>query len=597
MTTTTPDTTHLTPERMTAAHRAQVAKSLAELAHEELLRPEPDGAGGWRVTSDDGAATWRYRARRLPLDHWIVDASSVQRLVDGRETPVDAQRLVLDLQTSLGLSDTVLPTYLEEIASTLAGRAWKLRPEAPTSAELLDADFQQVEAAMSEGHPCFVANNGRIGFGVDDYHAYTPETGARLRLEWLAVRADRSVYAGVAGLEDQRTLLADQLDAGELDGFEKRLRDLGLDPTDYLLMPCHPWQWRNKIAVTFAPQVAALEIVHLGTGADRFQAQQSVRTFFDVDRPERHYVKTSLSVLNMGFMRGLSPAYMAVTPAINSWVDALVRDDEVLARHGFSVLREVAAVGYRHPLYEEVARRTGPSPYTKMLSALWRESPLDRIDDQERLATMASLLHVDAAGTPYVAELVRASGLPASAWVARYLDAYLVPVLHCFYAHGLVFMPHGENLILVLRDHIPVRAVMKDIGEEVGLFPTAAHRRDQLPEDVRRIAADLPEEQQLLAIWSDVMDCFLRFLAGLLDEAEVLTAEDFWAEAAACARRYQAEHPELADRFACHDLFAERIPRMCMNRLQLRDNQQMVDLADPSSALALAGPLENPLAR
>ena len=33
----------------------------------------------------------------------------------------------------------------------------------------------------------------------------------------------------------------------------------------------------------------------------------------------------------------------------------------------------------------------------------------------------------------------------------RYLDAYLAPLLHCFYAHDLAFMPHGENVILVLR--------------------------------------------------------------------------------------------------------------------------------------------------
>lgn len=32
-----------------------------------------------------------------------------------------------------------------------------------------------------------------------------------------------------------------------------------------------------------------------------------------------------MSVLNMGFMRGLSPYYMKATPAINQWVDNLVK--------------------------------------------------------------------------------------------------------------------------------------------------------------------------------------------------------------------------------------------------------------------------------
>lgn len=51
--------------------------------------------------------------------------------------------------------------------------------------------------------------------------------------------------------------------------------------------------------------------------------------------------------------------------------------------------------------------------------------------------------------------------------------------------------------------------------------------------------------------------------------------------------------PDQADAFTEHDLFTPTFPRMCMNRLQLRDNQQMVDLTDPTSAIVLAAPLVN----
>ena len=54
--------------------------------------------------------------------------------------------------------------------------------------------------------------------------------------------------------------------------------------------------------------------------------------------------------------------------------------------------------------------------------------------------------------------------------------------------------------------------------------------------------------------------------------------------------------PELAERVAAHDLFTERFTLSCLNRLQLRNNRQMVDLADPASALCLRGMLANPLA-
>ena len=35
----------------------------------------------------------------------------------------------------------------------------------------------------------------------------------------------------------------------------------------------------------------------------------------------------------------------------------------------------------------------------------------------------------------------------------------------------------------------------------------------------------------------------------------------------------------------------------CLNRLQLRNNQQTLDLADPSGGLRMAGRLDNPLAK
>ena len=54
--------------------------------------------------------------------------------------------------------------------------------------------------------------------------------------------------------------------------------------------------------------------------------------------------------------------------------------------------------------------------------------------------------------------------------------------------------------------------------------------------------------------------------------------------------------PELADKFKQYDMFADEFALSCLNRLQLRNNKQMVDLADPAGALQLIGTLKNPIA-
>ncbi|MFI2200784.1 IucA/IucC family protein [Streptomyces sp. NPDC020192] len=580
---------HLSPERWATANRLLVRKALAEFAHERLITPERDG-DTYVVHSDDGLTSYRFTATRRALDHWQIDADSLTRHHDGRELPLAALDFFIELKDSLGLSDEILPVYLEEISSTLSGTCYKLAKPRVTSAELAVGGFQAIETGMTEGHPCFVANNGRLGFGIHEYLSYAPETASPVRLVWLAAHRSRAAFTAGVGVEYE-SFLREELGEPTLNRFRATLTDQGLDPADYLLIPVHPWQWWNKLSVTFAAEVARRHLVCLGEGDDEYLAQQSIRTFFNTSHPGKHYVKTALSVLNMGFMRGLSAAYMEATPAINDWLARLIENDPVLKSTGLTIIRERAAVGYRHLEYERATDRY--SPYRKMLAALWRESPVPSLKDGESLATMASLLHVDHTGASFAGALIERSGLPPVEWLRHYLRAYYTPLLHSFYAYDLVFMPHGENVILVLEDGVVRRAVYKDIAEEIAVMDPDA----VLPPEVRRIRVEVPDDKKLLSVFTDVFDCFFRFLAANLATEGVLSEDEFWHTVAEVTREYQAAAPELAGKFRQYDMFAPEFALSCLNRLQLRDNRQMVDLADPSGALQLVGTLRNPLAQ
>ncbi|WP_406169458.1 IucA/IucC family protein [Streptomyces sp. NBC_00996] len=580
---------HLSPERWARANRLLVRKALAEFAHERLITPESLPDGRYEVRSDDGLTRYRFTARRRSLDHWQVDAESITRHRDGGELPPAGLDFFIELKESLGLSDEVLPVYLEEISSTLSGTCFKLaKPQIPVG-ELVRSGFQAIETGMAEGHPCFVANNGRLGFGVQEYLSYAPETANPVRLVWLAAHRSRAAFTAGVGL-DYESLVREELGTETVERFAAILTGQGLDPADYLLIPVHPWQWWNKLSVTFAAEVAQRHLVCLGEGDDEYLAQQSIRTFFNQSHPEKHYVKTALSVLNMGFMRGLSAAYMEATPAINDWLAQLVENDTVLKSTGLSVIRERAAVGYRHLEYEAATDRC--SPYRKMLAALWRESPVPSLQEGETLATMASLAHVDHEGASFAGALIEQSGLTPVEWLRRYLRAYFTPLLHSFYAYDLVYMPHGENVILVLKDGAVQRAIYKDIAEEIAVMDPQA----VLPPAVERIRVEVPEDKKLLSLFTDVFDCFFRFLAANLADEGILDEDDFWRTVAESVRDYQDATPELADKFRQYDMFAPEFALSCLNRLQLRNNKQMVDLADPSGALQLVGSLKNPIA-
>lgn len=578
------------------AERLVTAKAIGEFAHELLITPEPleSGAYALRIPASDDrqAVDWYFRARRYALEHWHVDPRSIERrTLDGRIGPASATTLVLDLRDALSLDGDLLTTYLEELSSTVAHRVRTSDPSRPTSADLLDAPAHDVEAAMAEGHPCFVATNGRIGFSADDLAAYSPEAGADVRPLWAAVPKDVSHLSHSDQLDEERAYRLALGDA-QYERLQERMREVGVEPSTHRVMPLHPWQWSERVRTTFAEDVARRRIVLLGEDTDNHRACQSIRTWTNVDDPARPYVKTALAVRNMGFVRGLSPAYMRATPAINDYVASIVRHDATLEAAGFDVLTEFAAIGYTGDVFH---RENLTGPQTKMIAGLWRESAASRTPEGEQAMTMAALLHRDPHGRAFVTELVEASGLKAREWLRGYLDAYVLPVVHMLSARRLAFIPHGENIILRLRDHRVVGAFLKDIGEEVGLMDdgTSPERVEALPTEIRRIVVEASSADIALGLFTDVFDGFLRFLAPILVEDGLLTEAEFWNEVSDVVATYEREHPEYATSLP---LRAPSFARSCLNRLQLRNPLEMVSLDDTVGSLIKTGEIANPIA-
>jgi siderophore synthetase component len=584
---------HLQPESWRSANAALIRKAISELAHERLLQPQRmDDEGAWSdylLASDKPEIVYRFRARLLQLDHWDIDVDSLDKTVRGERAQLDALDFIIEMKECLGIDPTLLPVYLEEIASTLYAAAYKHAHQELSAADLVHAEFQEIETAMTEGHPAFVANSGRVGFDAKDYLAYAPETGASIQLVWLAAHRRNTEITTAADLTYEQ-LMREELGCDTLTAFNRKLDRQGLDPGAYLFMPAHPWQWFNKLAMVFAADIAERDLVCLGYGSDTYRAQQSIRTFFNLSHPHKRYVKTALSVLNMGFMRGLSADYMSSTPAINDWINELIRADSYFAEHGFGILREVAGIGYRNPRLEGALPKQ--SPHRKMLAALWRESPVPQLKAGQRLMTMAALLHRDRDGVALLPQLIRASGVGVDVWLDRYLNCYLAPLVHCLYRYDLAFMPHGENVILLLEGNVPARAFMKDIAEEAVIMDVSR----VVPERVRRLCVSVPEDLKALSIFTDVFDGILRYLAQILLEQAKYPEERFWRRVADCLLSYRRTHPDCSQKMERQDLFAPEFRHSCLNRLQLRNNQQMVDLTDPASNLQFAGTLKNPIA-
>ncbi len=584
---------HMQPQLWDKVNTLLIKKAICEFSHELLIQPEilknkEEGWNSYALKTDNPNIQYEFEAKPLALQHLWINEATIKKYKDGETVRLDAILFIKEFRKQLGIQDSAMPVYLEEIVSTLYGSAFKHQKGNPVSADLVSADFQTIEQSMMEGHPGFVANNGRIGFDSSDYRSYAPEAGNSFSLIWLAGHKSNAVYAAIEDLPYE-VLLQQELDPDTISAFNTIIKNKGLDPKEYYFIPMHPWQWFNKLANIFSPEIAKGTLICLGYGPDQYLAQQSIRTLFNISNPTKFYTKTALSILNMGFMRGLPLYYLGTAPKMAIWLENLLYKDPYIKETGFRMLGEIGSVSYVNPYFEEF----GPhNDYNKMLASLWRESPMSAVTEGQTPMTMAAFLHIDHTGVAFLPKIIEASGVSTADWLRNYLKAYLSPLLHCFYHFDLVFMPHGENIIMVLENNIPVKALLKDITEEACILSPEV----ELPEYLKRMYAPVPEDVKLLSVFTDIFDGFFRFMSAILVEHAGYPEENFWELVAENIQEYQERYPQYEAKFTQYDLFAPDFHLSCLNRLQLNNHKQMIDLDDPVALLQFAGKLQNPVA-
>ncbi|MER7519822.1 IucA/IucC family siderophore biosynthesis protein [Streptomyces sp. NPDC126499] len=571
----------------TRAGARLLAKTVAEFAYEDIVRPRPgDGPGRYTLTLDDGG-TLAFTARRGAYDSWRVDPGSLT--LDGRPA-TDPLAFLVRARRLLGLDGATLGHLIRELTTTLAADT-RLDHTALPAARLADLGYAELEGHQT-GHPWLVVNKGRIGFSATDAARWAPEARRPARLPWIAVSSRIAAYRGVPGLDTPDLLYARELDPEVRESFHGALRSRGLDPDGYLLLPVHPWQWDEILLPLYAPAIATGAVVPLPADPDLRLPQQSVRTFLNTTRPDRHTVKLPLSILNTLVWRGLPTERTLAAPAVTSWVHGLRDADPFLREEcGVILLGEVASVTVEHPLYDRLPEV--PYQYKELLGAIWRE-PL-RLPPGERARTLASLLHTDPDGRAFVAELVARSDLAPRAWLQRLFAALLPPLLHFLYQYGTVFSPHGENAIVVYDEQdVPVRLAIKDFVDDVNISAVPLPEHASMPDDVRAVL--LTEEPDFLTqfIHSGLFVGVFRYLAPLCEEQLDVSEEEFWTLVRAEILRHQARFPELKERFELFDLLVPRIERLCLNRNRLHLDGYRDRPERPHAAVH--GTVPNPLA-
>ena len=406
---------------------------------------------------DDACATGNYRYLspmycKAPGKPWA--------LLDWRAL---AGLLLRELSAKYGLpANDELMQQIEDSVAVTSAVLRTTRP-GPFSPEPLQA-FVESEQSLVFGHPFHPAPKSRQGLSREDMQRYSPEMGTRFALHYFAVRREYLLQQSVLAAPCDR-IVADQAPP-----------EIAADE-DFFLIPAHPWQARHLLGHPgVADAIRGNRIRDLGQQGAHFYPTSSIRTLFHPGNP--YFYKCSLNVRITNCVR--KNAIYELEGALQ--VTRILRSLAPQLRQRFPGLAVM-----EEPAFISADLKTGDAQSDKAITEGFGLILRRGFDDVLRPGVTpllaGALFGNHVYGEMRMRELLgamqRHGGRPldetAEAWFSRYVGELMYPVLYCYFAHGLIFEPHLQNVVIgvaagqvrqvFLRDFEGVKLVSERFGE------------------------------------------------------------------------------------------------------------------------------------
>lgn len=352
-----------------------------------------------------------------------------------------------DLFSQIEDSVNVTAAILEETTNTIF-------PSDPFQAYLSS------EQSLIYGHPFHPAPKSRQGFDSDDLQRYSPEFGKGFPLHYFAVHQDL-VWQQSTLSQTCTEIIAEQapqrLTVGE----------------DYLLIPAHPWQARWLLQ---SPLIKASIIngkIHdLGTHGKEYYPTSSVRTLYQPDNP--YFYKFSLHVRLTNCVRKNAVYELESALQVNRIMSSLIA--ELTEQFpGVAILEEPAFLSVDLKDEDKDSNREITEGFGLILRGSFGAH---NMQDGAVPLLAGALFGNHILGRAYVNRFLsnicaRESISLESAteqWFSLYVQQVMYPVLQCYFAYGIVFEPHLQNVVIGLVNDWPSQVFLRDF-EGVKLLP------------------------------------------------------------------------------------------------------------------------------
>ncbi|WP_242214264.1 IucA/IucC family siderophore biosynthesis protein [Bacillus cereus group sp. BfR-BA-01383] len=478
---------------------------------------------------------------RISLDSLIV------RVQDEQQEIQSVSQFLEEVFRVVNVERTKLDSFIYELEQTIF-KDTIAQYERNNKEEYTRKSYDEFESHLIDGHPYHPSYKARIGFQYRDNFQFGYEFMQPMKLIWIAAHKK---YTSV-GYENEviyDKILIEEIGERKLEEFMERIHSAGCNPKQYVFIPVHPWQWENFIIPNYADHIQDKCIIYLGKSEDDYCAQQSMRTLRNVTNLKKPYVKLSLNILNTSTLRTLKPYSVVSAPAISNWLNDVVSHDPYLRDESRMILlNEFSSVTYD----------THKKSVYGSLGCIWRESVHKYLDTKEDAVPFNGLYAKGKDGTPIIDAWLTKYGIEN--WLQLLIQKAIIPVLHLVVEHGIALESHGQNMILVHKEGVPVRIALKDFHEGIEFYRPFLKEIEKCPDFTKMHKTyvngkmnDFFEMDRIECLQEMVLDALFLFNLGelafvLADEYE-WNEDRFWMMVVEEIENHLRKYPHLKDRF------------------------------------------------
>lgn len=314
--------------------------------------------------------------------------------------------------------------------------------------ESAHCDFISAEQALYVGHTFHPHPKNRDGFTEEESKKYSPELGGKFALTWLSV--DKKYLHEFSSKHFT--------DKDWMNDLFKKDHDVKLADNHSAFL-VHPYQKQfilkhPKLQAMFAK--GALVDLNLVT-KEGWRATTSLRSIYNEDSP--YMLKFSLSVRLTNSVRHLLPHEVIRGVQVVDVFQTEHMQGFIKEHPDFSVIKEPAFVALKDEkgnILEETILSLRENPFLNHKEDNYVLATLTQDHPEKSVSLLGSLLLKRKAKTHESNEVL------ATKWFDQYLKVAFNPLLLSQAKYGVLFGAHQQNIILELKEAMPVKGYFRD---------------------------------------------------------------------------------------------------------------------------------------